>query len=159
MVVIRLARAGAKKKPFYHVVVADKRFSRDGRFIEKVGYFNPVARAQAVRLELQRERIEHWVKQGAQASERVAQLIKMYDKSPEEAAKPKEIKKPVAKVKAKVEEKAEAKEEPKTEAKAEAKEEPKAEAKDEAKDKPKAEAKDEAKDKPKAEAKDEKSDS
>lgn len=78
MVVIRLTRSGAKKSPFYHVVVADKRSRRDGRFIERLGYFNPVAQGQSIRLELQKERIEHWIKQGAQTTERVARLLKEF---------------------------------------------------------------------------------
>lgn len=80
MVVIRLARGGAKKAPFYHVVAADKRCSRDGRYIENLGYFNPVARGNAVRLELNKERIEYWLGEGAQPSERVKTLIKQFDK-------------------------------------------------------------------------------
>lgn len=77
MVVIRLARTGAKKAPFYHVVVADSRRSRGGRFIEKVGYYNPMARGQEDHLILEQGRIDHWVKQGAQPSLRVSHLIKM----------------------------------------------------------------------------------
>lgn len=76
MVVIRLARAGAKKAPFYHVVVTDNRNTRDGRFIERLGFFNPVARGQAERLKLDDARIQHWVEQGAQMSQRVATLVK-----------------------------------------------------------------------------------
>lgn len=76
MVVIRLARGGAKKRPFYHVVVADKRCPLKGRYIERVGYFNPIAQGQAKILELDLARIQHWVNQGAQASERVQNLIK-----------------------------------------------------------------------------------
>jgi len=75
MVVIRLARTGSKKNPFYHVVVADKRSPRDGRYIERVGYFNPNARGQAVRLKLEGDRIEHWLGKGAQASDTVRTLI------------------------------------------------------------------------------------
>lgn len=76
MVKIRLARAGAKKRPFYHVVVADVRSSRDGRFIERVGFYDPIGRGgeEAVRLDM--ARVEHWLSAGAQASERVASLIK-----------------------------------------------------------------------------------
>ncbi len=85
MVVIRLARGGSKKAPFYNVVVADKREARDGRFIERVGYFNPMARNNAIRLELAKERIEHWVSKGAQLSERVASLMKNLAKQPVEA--------------------------------------------------------------------------
>ncbi len=76
MVTIRLARGGAKKRPFYHVVVTDSRSSRDGRYIERVGFFNPVARGQEERLRLNQERIDHWIGQGAQTSDRVAKLIK-----------------------------------------------------------------------------------
>jgi small subunit ribosomal protein S16 len=80
MVVIRLARTGANKKPFYHVVVTDSRARRDGRYIERVGYFNPVARGQEVPVNLNRERIAHWVGVGAQVSNRVAALMKEWDK-------------------------------------------------------------------------------
>lgn len=76
MVVIRLARSGSKKRPFYHLSVADQRFPRDGRFIERVGFFNPVARGSEERLRVDLERIEYWVSKGAQASDRVANLIK-----------------------------------------------------------------------------------
>lgn len=76
MVTIRLARGGAKKRPFYSVVVTDSRNARDGRFIERVGFFNPVARGQEERLRLNLERVAYWITNGAQASERVAQLIK-----------------------------------------------------------------------------------
>ncbi|TGN41024.1 30S ribosomal protein S16 [Marinobacter confluentis] len=76
MVIIRLARGGSKKRPFYHLTVTDSRKSRDGRFIERVGFFNPVARGQEERLRIDRDRIDHWVSQGAQTSERVAQLLK-----------------------------------------------------------------------------------
>ncbi len=76
MVVIRLARSGAKKKPFYHVVVADQRRARDGRFVEKLGFFNPSAAGEAEPLRLDVERAEHWIAQGAQPSDRVKALIK-----------------------------------------------------------------------------------
>ena len=76
MVTIRLARGGAKKRPFYHVVVTDSRNPRDGRYIERVGFFNPRATGGEVRLNLDTARIDHWVSQGAQASERVNKLIK-----------------------------------------------------------------------------------
>ncbi|MCH9770153.1 MAG: 30S ribosomal protein S16 [Gammaproteobacteria bacterium] len=88
MVVIRLARSGSKKNPFYHVVVADKRSPRDGRFIENVGYFNPMARGQEARLKLQQERIAHWIGQGAQASERVNHLVQEFKKLEGQAPKP-----------------------------------------------------------------------
>lgn len=81
MVVIRLARGGAKKRPFYHVVVADKRRARNGRFIERVGYYNPIATGGEQRLQLVRERIEQWTKQGAKPSERVKHLMKLWDQA------------------------------------------------------------------------------
>ena len=76
MVTIRLARGGAKKRPFYHVVVADSRSRRDGRYIERIGFFNPIARGQEERLRLDLARVEHWIGHGAQATSRVAGLIK-----------------------------------------------------------------------------------
>lgn len=76
MVVIRLSRGGAKKRPFYHIVVADKRRSRDGRFIEQLGHFNPIAAGKEVRLKLDAERAQYWISQGAQPSDRVKSLIK-----------------------------------------------------------------------------------
>ncbi len=78
MVVIRLSRGGAKKRPFYHVVVADKRFARDGRCIERIGYFNPIASGKEVRLHLNPERITYWITKGAQPSDRVKALIKSF---------------------------------------------------------------------------------
>ncbi|MFO1257618.1 MAG: 30S ribosomal protein S16 [Gammaproteobacteria bacterium] len=81
MVVIRLARSGAKKRPFYHMVVADKRNKRDGRFIERLGFFNPVAKGKEVRLLIQRERLQYWLTQGAQPSERVQSLVNQWDHS------------------------------------------------------------------------------
>ncbi len=76
MVTIRLSRGGAKDRPFYHVVVTDSRNARDGRYIERLGFFNPLARKQEVRLRLDCQRAEYWQSKGAQASERVARLIK-----------------------------------------------------------------------------------
>ena len=76
MVTIRLARGGAKKRPFYHVVVTDSRNSRDGRFIEQLGYFNPVARGGEIRLKVDSERAQEWVSKGAQLSPRVKSLLK-----------------------------------------------------------------------------------
>lgn len=81
MVTIRLSRGGAKKKPFYQMVVADSRRARDGRFIENVGFFNPMAQGQEEKLRVDLERIEHWIGQGAQPSDRVASLIKGYKKA------------------------------------------------------------------------------
>lgn len=76
MVTIRLARGGSKKRPFYHVTVTDSRTSRDGRFIERIGFFNPIARGQEERLRVDLERVDYWVSHGAQLSERVANLVK-----------------------------------------------------------------------------------
>lgn len=75
MVKIRLSRGGAKKQPFYHIVVTDSRSARDGRNIERLGFFNPVARGQNERLRLDVERVEYWLGQGAQISERVSHLV------------------------------------------------------------------------------------
>jgi small subunit ribosomal protein S16 len=85
MVVIRLARMGAKKRPFYNIVVADQRFKRDGRHIERVGFFNPVARGKEEPLRLQRARVKYWVECGAQMSTRVQALVKEWDASNKEA--------------------------------------------------------------------------
>jgi small subunit ribosomal protein S16 len=76
MVTIRLARAGAKKRAFYHIVVTDSRNRRDGRYIERLGYFNPVATGKEVELHVDMDRVSHWVGLGAQASDRVASLLK-----------------------------------------------------------------------------------
>ena len=76
MVVIRLTRGGSKRRPFYHVVVTDSRNRRDGRYIERLGFFNPVAKENEESLRLDTDRIEHWVSKGAKPSERVAALIK-----------------------------------------------------------------------------------
>jgi small subunit ribosomal protein S16 len=76
MVVIRLSRSGSKKRPFYHLSVADERNSRDGRFIERVGFFNPVARGSEEALRVDVERVEYWMSKGAQPSARVAKLLK-----------------------------------------------------------------------------------
>lgn len=80
MVVIRLARAGAKKRPFYYVVVTDSRSARDGRYIERIGFFNPVARGQEEPVRLDRERLTHWMSKGAKLSVRVDTLVKDWDK-------------------------------------------------------------------------------
>jgi len=76
MVSIRLARGGSKKRPFYHVTVANSRNARNGRFIERVGFFNPIARGQEERLRIDGERLAYWKGQGAQISDRVAKLVK-----------------------------------------------------------------------------------
>jgi small subunit ribosomal protein S16 len=75
MVKIRLSRGGAKKLPFYHVVVTDSRKPRDGRKIERVGFFNPVARGQEERLRLDLDRVDYWTGVGAQMSDRVKTLV------------------------------------------------------------------------------------
>jgi len=89
MVIIRLARGGAKKNPFYSVVVADSRNRRDGRFIERVGFYNPLAKEGQEGLRLDNARISHWRSNGAQFSETVARLVKTEAKGPEAAAKAK----------------------------------------------------------------------
>ena len=76
MVKIRLARAGQKKRPYFHVVATDSRSSRDGKFIERLGYFNPSARGQEVKCHIDTAKVEAWVKTGAQVSDRVAFLVK-----------------------------------------------------------------------------------
>ncbi|MBK1691249.1 30S ribosomal protein S16 [Ectothiorhodospira mobilis] len=80
MVTIRLARGGAKKAPFYKIVVTDSRSRRDSGYIERLGYFNPVARGQEVRLHMDAERVQHWLSKGARASERVSKLLKEFQK-------------------------------------------------------------------------------
>lgn len=76
MVVIRLARGGAKKRPFYNMVVADSRNRRDGRFVERVGYYNPMASGSEEALKVDAERIAYWQSKGAQLSPTVARLVK-----------------------------------------------------------------------------------
>ena len=81
MVVIRLARGGAKKRPFYHIVVTDSRRRRDTNYIKRIGYFNPVARGQEKRLVLDQELLNYWQGVGAQLSERVQALVKEFEKA------------------------------------------------------------------------------
>lgn len=113
MVVIRLSRGGSKKNPFYNVVVADSRNRRDGRFIERVGFYNPSARANAEGLRIDEARVNHWTSHGAQMSDTVARLVKFHAKGPEamiaakakdaakvEAAKAKAAEAEAAKIKA-----------------------------------------------------------
>jgi small subunit ribosomal protein S16 len=76
MVTIRLSRGGAKNRPFYQIVVTDSRSGRDGRYIERIGFFNPLARGNEEKLRLDSERVEYWKANGAQPSDRVAKLIK-----------------------------------------------------------------------------------
>jgi len=85
MVVIRLSRGGSKKSPFYNVVVADSRNRRDGRFIERVGFYNPSAKAGAEGLRIDAARVSHWTGNGAQLSDTVARLVKTHAKGPEAA--------------------------------------------------------------------------
>jgi len=75
MVKIRLSRGGAKQQPFYHIVVMDGRKARDGRSIERLGFFNPVARGQEERLRVDLERVDYWQGVGAQVSDRVKSLV------------------------------------------------------------------------------------
>lgn len=81
MLAIRLSRSGAKKRPFYHVVATDSRNARDGRFIERLGFFNPIAQGKEEELRLNLERIEYWQSVGGQVSPRVKSLIKQYKKA------------------------------------------------------------------------------
>ncbi len=76
MVKIRLTRGGAKKRPFYHIIVTDSRSARDGRNIERLGYYNPVAAGNEKRIELDTARVDHWVGQGAQMTDKVRTLYK-----------------------------------------------------------------------------------
>jgi small subunit ribosomal protein S16 len=81
MVTIRLSKGGAKKKPFYHIDVKDSRTSRDGRYIERLGFFNPGAKGGEQRLAIDLDRLSHWKSVGAQASDRVSSLIKEASKA------------------------------------------------------------------------------
>lgn len=81
MVSIRLARGGSKKRPFYHIVVSNNKSPRDGRYIERIGFFNPKARGQEELLRLDSGRIEYWLSKGAQASDRVSTLMKQASKA------------------------------------------------------------------------------
>ncbi len=92
MVVIRLARAGAKKAPFYHVVVADSRKARGGRFIERLGFYNPMARGPETTLQLNQERITYWTGCGAIPSSRVTLLLKNADGANKPTPKKAELK-------------------------------------------------------------------
>jgi len=86
MVKIRLARAGAKKRPFYHVVATQSQSRRDGRFVERLGYYNPNARGAEPKLVLDVAKVEAWVKNGAQLTDRVAHLVKIAPKATDAAA-------------------------------------------------------------------------
>lgn len=80
MVTIRLSRGGAKKQPFYHIVATDSRARRDGRYIERLGYYNPVARGDATEIQLNLERVDYWVGVGAQMSDSVRKIVKDHRK-------------------------------------------------------------------------------
>ena len=117
MVVIRLSRGGAKKQPFYHIVAADRRNRRDGRYIEQLGYFNPQARGEAVRISIDLQRVEYWQSKGAQLSERAEKILAEFKAGPEkretalakkQAAKDAKKKAAEAALKAEVEAKAKA---------------------------------------------------
>ncbi|WP_374592747.1 30S ribosomal protein S16 [Aquabacterium sp.] len=86
MVVIRLSRGGSKKRPFFNIVAADSRNPRDGRFLERVGFYNPVASGNAESLRLAFDRLDHWVKNGAQVSPTVARLVKQAQQAATPAA-------------------------------------------------------------------------
>jgi small subunit ribosomal protein S16 len=103
MVVIRLSRGGSKNSPFFNVVVADSRNRRDGRFIERVGFYNPSAKSGAEGLRVDEARVNHWTSHGAQMSETVSRLVKLHAKGPEAmlALKAKDVEKAAA-AKAKV---------------------------------------------------------
>jgi small subunit ribosomal protein S16 len=99
MVIIRLSRSGSKKKPYFNVVVQDSRKRRDGRFIERIGFYNPMAQSGSETIRLDQERIAYWKDNGAQISETMSRIIKLQAKGPEglEAMKQKDIKKAEAK--------------------------------------------------------------
>lgn len=81
MVKVRLSRSGAKKRPFYHIVATESRSPRDGRFIERLGFYNPVARGAEKKLHLDVDRVEYWKVRGASISERVAHLVSLSSKA------------------------------------------------------------------------------
>ena len=87
MVVIRLSRAGAKKRPFYHICVSDRRNKRDGRFIERIGFYNPIAKDTEEKIRFDTERYEHWVSVGAKPSDTVMMLLKRSKMSDEDIQK------------------------------------------------------------------------
>ena len=80
LVTIRLARAGAKKRPFYHLVVTDSRKPRDSGYIERLGFFNPIATGKEEELRIDQERVQHWLEQGAKLSDRAAKLVRKHAK-------------------------------------------------------------------------------
>lgn len=80
MIKIRLSRYGAKKKPFYKVTVSDVRSPRNGKFIERVGYFNPIASKNEIKIKIKLDRVKYWINKGAKASNRVRVLLKKLNK-------------------------------------------------------------------------------
>jgi small subunit ribosomal protein S16 len=86
MVTIRFSRAGMLKRPFYHIVVTDSRNRRDGRYIERVGYYNPIATAAEVATAIKLDRVDYWLSKGAQTSAAVADLLKKYRMTQQSAA-------------------------------------------------------------------------
>ncbi len=96
MVVIRLARGGNKKRPFYYLTVTDRRSPRDGRYLERVGFFNPLARGAEVLLRVDQARVDHWLSQGAILSDRVAKLLKQAAKDALGAVKEPQVATPAA---------------------------------------------------------------
>jgi small subunit ribosomal protein S16 len=86
MVTIRLQRSGAKKRPFYHIVATDSRSARDGGYLERLGFYNPVAKGKEEPLRVNLERVDHWIGQGAQTSDSVGGLVKAYRKQVAAAA-------------------------------------------------------------------------
>ena len=87
MVTIRLSRSGAKKKPFYHFTVTDSRRPRDSGYIERLGFFNPFAKGQEIRLKIDHERLEYWLSVGAQTSDKVTNLVKESKMTPDQLSK------------------------------------------------------------------------
>ncbi|HAN32981.1 MAG TPA: 30S ribosomal protein S16 [Gammaproteobacteria bacterium] len=152
MVKIRLARGGAKKKPFYSIVATDSRKRRDSGYIERIGYFNPVARGQEVRLTIEEDRLDYWTSKGAQISDRVKQLVKEF-KDPsirEKRVAAQDARAATVAAKLAAEAKAKADEEAKAEAEAKAAEEAEAKATAEAEAASAAEAADESTEEEKA---------
>lgn len=86
MVKIRMTRKGTKKRPFYHIIAADERSPRNGRYLQRVGYYNPIAKGGEKMVELDLERVNYWLSQGAQLSETVARLVDNYESIPTVAA-------------------------------------------------------------------------
>ena len=138
MVKIRLSRAGANKRPFYHLVVTDSRNKRDGRYIERLGFYNPFGKEKEEDIRVDLDRVQFWVERGAQISDRVKKLLKLIKISKEDREKIKNLKQEKRKLKkheAKLANQVPAEEAPAEEVKEEAKEEaPAEEVKEEAKE-------------------------